>query len=236
MFATPKPQAAKTPIVQSTASRPNLWCTGEDSNLRSSKERQIYSLLPLTTRPPVHLTEPAPHYKLLAGSFTGTTGMPLPSQFGKSKQETRKTNFRTNANYLRRIFCGVRSGGKIFVCSTCQPKTRPATRFRSPHHWSWRRDLNPRPSDYKSDALPTELRQQICSSYHFNCPSSTVSSTMSVAPSVYVSCLVLRFFLLFALEVNLQLSCHFFKAPVADDMIPIEYCSRPVPADFHSLF
>ena len=31
----------------------NLWCTGEDSNLRSSKERQIYSLLPLTTRPPV---------------------------------------------------------------------------------------------------------------------------------------------------------------------------------------
>jgi hypothetical protein len=33
--------------------KPKLWCTGEDSNLRSSKERQIYSLLPLTTRPPV---------------------------------------------------------------------------------------------------------------------------------------------------------------------------------------
>jgi hypothetical protein len=30
-----------------------FWCTGEDSNLRSSKERQIYSLLPLTARPPV---------------------------------------------------------------------------------------------------------------------------------------------------------------------------------------
>ncbi len=26
--------------------------------------------------------------------------------------------------------------------------------------WSWRRELNPRPSDYKSDALPTELRQR----------------------------------------------------------------------------
>ncbi len=25
--------------------------------------------------------------------------------------------------------------------------------------WSWRRDLNPRPADYKSAALPTELRQ-----------------------------------------------------------------------------
>ena len=29
------------------------WWTGEDSNLRSSKERQVYSLLPLTARPPV---------------------------------------------------------------------------------------------------------------------------------------------------------------------------------------
>ena len=33
--------------------RIQFWCTGEDSNLRSSWERQIYSLLPLTTRPPV---------------------------------------------------------------------------------------------------------------------------------------------------------------------------------------
>ena len=29
------------------------------------------------------------------------------------------------------------------------------------NRWSWRRDLNPRPSDYKSDALPTELRQPV---------------------------------------------------------------------------
>lgn len=26
--------------------------------------------------------------------------------------------------------------------------------------WSWLRDLNPRPSAYKADALPTELSQQ----------------------------------------------------------------------------
>jgi hypothetical protein len=31
--------------------------------------------------------------------------------------------------------------------------------FRPRIAWSWRRDLNPRPSDYKSDALPAELRQ-----------------------------------------------------------------------------
>ena|SRR5579871_1303860 len=35
-------------------------------------------------------------------------------------------------------------------------------RFRAEQtKWSWRRDLNPRPSDYKSDALPTELRQRL---------------------------------------------------------------------------
>jgi hypothetical protein len=26
-------------------------------------------------------------------------------------------------------------------------------------YWSWREDLNPRPADYKSAALPAELRQ-----------------------------------------------------------------------------
>ncbi len=31
--------------------------------------------------------------------------------------------------------------------------------FKRSRCWSWRRGLNPRPSDYKSDALPTELRQ-----------------------------------------------------------------------------
>ena len=29
--------------------------------------------------------------------------------------------------------------------------------------WSWRRDSNPRPADYKSAALPTELRQRYSS-------------------------------------------------------------------------
>src|ERR1017187_9237687 len=38
------------------------------------------------------------------------------------------------------------------------PSPPPAGKYVA---WSWRRDLNPRPSDYKSDALPTELRQQI---------------------------------------------------------------------------
>ena len=39
--------------------------------------------------------------------------------------------------------------------------------------WSWRRDSNPRPSDYKSDALPAELRQQSWTApltEHLHCP------------------------------------------------------------------
>ena len=31
--------------------------------------------------------------------------------------------------------------------------------------WSWREASNPRPTDYKSVALPTELRQQICQNF-----------------------------------------------------------------------
>jgi hypothetical protein len=43
-----------------------------------------------------------------------------------------------------------------------QSFNRPSCLARLAHcdEWSWRRDLNPRPSDYKSDALPAELRQR----------------------------------------------------------------------------
>jgi hypothetical protein len=46
----------------------------------------------------------------------------------------------------------------------------PQIRFRTFAYWSWRRDLNPRPPDYKSGALPTELRQ------HFGEPRPTGTS------------------------------------------------------------
>jgi hypothetical protein len=53
---------------------------------------------------------------------------------------------------------------------TCVHQKPECTRSRIPNSllaaplvgsiiWSWRRDSNPRPSDYKSDALPAELRQ-----------------------------------------------------------------------------
>ena len=43
---------------------------------------------------------------------------------------------------------------------------------------SWRRDLNPRPSDYKSDALPTELRQ------HCPKPAKNIKSGTLIARSL----------------------------------------------------
>jgi hypothetical protein len=49
-----------------------------------------------------------------------------------------------------------------------KPVRIPAKKNSRSFKLSWRRDLNPRPSDYKSDALPTELRQhrQTEQNYH----------------------------------------------------------------------
>ena len=107
---------------------PIPWCTGEDSNLRSSKERQIYSLLPLTARPPVHNS--------------------------KTRGAARSTPTHSADAFPRR---SQKKPGRQFGMI--------AAGYSGPKLWSWRRDLNPRPSDYKSDALPAELRQpeQPCS-------------------------------------------------------------------------
>ena len=47
------------------------------------------------------------------------------------------------------------------LCLSCGPDCPHQTQGPPPGlvRWSWRRDLNPRPADYKSAALPTELRQ-----------------------------------------------------------------------------
>jgi hypothetical protein len=60
---------------------------------------------------------------------------------------------------------GVRENTKWTRVQRHQPFHIIMPGFAPPHSptkiwWSWRRDLNPRPSDYKSDALPAELRQR----------------------------------------------------------------------------
>jgi hypothetical protein len=85
----------------------------------------------------------------------------------KSDLRDARTYFRINRQILtlREVFVGLPSGRKTtYVCAVpAVSETRPA--LRAPENpvllvWSWRRDLNPRPSDYKSDALPAELRQR----------------------------------------------------------------------------
>ena len=128
-------QAQRYPLPSrrswSQVHRSNPWCTGEDSNLRSSKERQIYSLLPLTARPPVHI----------AGR----------EKISQSDQTYSTECFSTPTHSADAFPRSQRKPGRQFGMI--------AAGYSGPKLWSWRRDLNPRPSDYKSDALPAELRQ-----------------------------------------------------------------------------
>jgi hypothetical protein len=98
------------------------------------KERQIYSLLVLATHPPV----PRKPFG------TRTTSPEL---------------------FLQQLTLILRKNTKRTRVKRHQPVHFPgqdSLRPRSPTNswWSWRRELNPRPSDYKSDALPAELRQR----------------------------------------------------------------------------
>ena len=99
-----------------------------------------------------------------SGSYAGSqTGRFF--SVDKKRLRDARTYFRISRQNLtfREVFVGLPSGRKLLCVRSacCCPKTRPACALRKSRFtiWSWRRDLNPRPSDYKSDALPAELRQ-----------------------------------------------------------------------------
>ena len=77
------------------------------------------------------------------------------SQLRQNSATAARSNFR--ASYEWEAAAGFSSLGELRV-SFGLLLLRLAARSRL-RFWSWRRDLNPRPSDYKSDALPAELRQ-----------------------------------------------------------------------------
>ena len=132
------------------------WCTGEDSNLRSSKERQIYSLLPLTARPPVpnHSSDEIPPASTQFSPHLNPSSAHAASAHPAPSGNLRHFGACTSVGSPRRT-------GPALKTSRAGPKLacRFQLRFSASFKWSWRRDLNPRPSDYKSDALPAELRQ-----------------------------------------------------------------------------
>src|SRR5580698_5961199 len=67
LYLSRRPELAASRKTSTTHNQTrNYWCTGKDSNLRSPKGRQIYSLLPLTTRPPVPIFLTHPQIPVLA--------------------------------------------------------------------------------------------------------------------------------------------------------------------------
>ena len=102
------------------------------------KERQIYSLLVLATHPPV------------------------PTEVGRKSVSQKRLS-------AKRSIAGAQTQKGLVSKDTSPLEFTPRKRIRltpSPKiWWSWRRDLNPRPSDYKSDALPAELRQRCSNSW-----------------------------------------------------------------------
>ena len=153
---------------------------GAQGRIRTSvarKERQIYSLLPLTTRPPVHVRPSKPaltdarssRYALERRYPRARKRQSLLSKnhdteahvTGNSVQQLRISRANALARALlrsRKLLLEFSSLGELRVSLGLAPAT-PCGALNESQSWSWRRDLNPRPSDYKSDALPAELRQ-----------------------------------------------------------------------------
>jgi hypothetical protein len=160
----------------------NSWCTGEDSNLRSSKERQIYSLLPLTARPPV------PNHPATKSCHCGSKSVCPSDNVHRSRANVKSMTF--SALSPARRFSGSSEYAPLWGHQGGQPgaKNMAAGQISKSHFflsqrpysgsskWSWRRDLNPRPSDYKSDALPAELRQPLPPGKHTENSSETNST------------------------------------------------------------
>ena len=134
--------ASVTTSAITTLSRPTptsiarrRW-TGEDSNLRS----------------------PQGAADLQSAGFSHSPTRPA-KQLDTTIVSLKHSQSRTGLRY------GIAAMQKRLVSADTSPSAfiaRNPSVFRKkpdPSEPSWRRDLNPRPSDYKSDALPTELRQ-----------------------------------------------------------------------------
>jgi hypothetical protein len=142
------------------------WCTGEDSNLRSSQGAA--DLQSAAINRSATCAHPA---------GTPTRHFLLPANPRHSNPRRSNQGHRRFAVFAH---CGMRElanalttpGGTLWDGNA--EKTSETFQFRPQFFsfklmvlqgycladiWSWRRDLNPRPSDYKSDALPAELRQ-----------------------------------------------------------------------------
>jgi hypothetical protein len=123
------------------------WWTGKDSNLRSPQgaaDLQSAGFSHSPTRPSLG-TSGVTHYALKPG---GTHFM---SQILKI---ILLWQLHRNQRKHKTDSCLETPARLILTSKICR-----LFRAEPNQRWSWRRELNPRPSDYKSDALPAELRQ-----------------------------------------------------------------------------
>ena len=183
----PAPRTHQTPLTTDSSntkhSPSESWCTGEDSNLRSSQgAADLQSAAINHSATCAHSTTPTSAKEALVGDPSSTEhGLrsdrclragcrgpesPVPAIKERDAKRvaprTRQNSATAARSYFRASYdweaaAGISSLGELRV-SFGLLLVRPAARSRL-RLWSWRRDLNPRPSDYKSDALPAELRQ-----------------------------------------------------------------------------
>jgi hypothetical protein len=135
-----------------------FWCTGEDSNLRSSQGAADLQSAAINrsatcahtpsrtkTHPRGLQTHPRPNTSIPAAHCRVYACCPTRRTSGIAEHAPQWD----------------RRGGQVRHSKNHAP-VQTFCRFQHRFQvskWSWRRDLNPRPSDYKSDALPAELRQ-----------------------------------------------------------------------------
>src|SRR5208282_4917181 len=163
-----------TSLRVTPAARLNFWCTGKDSNLRTSLGGADLQSAGFNHSPTcAELPDDAVVALYPAGGLSQHTHKlpPSPTRISQTKfSQTRETKNRAYG-LPREDHCtpdnvpnGVRWKNLL---RRHLPSPVACRNFVS---WSWRRDSNPRPSVYKTDALPTELRQ------HFGEPRPTGTS------------------------------------------------------------
>ena len=123
----------------------STWCTGKDSNLRTSLGGTDLQSVGFNHSPTCAKTKKRGH----------TNQNPSKKRRRKLGNETRELPLDTCNQPENTLMECVKTGALSARLRANLPL------FPETILWSWRRDLNPRPSDYKSDALPTELRQRL---------------------------------------------------------------------------
>src|SRR5580658_1692859 len=171
----------------------SIWCTGKDSNLRTSLggtdlQSVGFNHSPTCAKNPGRCGRCAPS-STVQERRNRSTEKPadqsiLLSQYRETKARAKKPRRSLHAGKFPNGVCLEKPAAPL----PSPPNRRKivssfvVTLSCSVVLWSWRRDLNPRPPDYKSGALPTELRQHSGTAYP---PGTSIPSIPSKCPGQF---------------------------------------------------